>query len=160
MRWSEFAAECPELADVGRRWVAESHIVLLGTLRADGSPRISAVECDLIGDDLYSGMIWQSAKALDLVRDPRMTLHSLPPGKDNPDGDLKFYGRAVHVPEPDRRLAYGDTLYARIQWRPDEPFHLFAYDIEAAGFVRFRDGGRDVWSWRAGQEPRKEFRRD
>jgi hypothetical protein len=160
MRWSEFAAECPELADIGRKWIADAHIVLLGTLRSDGWPRISAVECDLVGDDLFTGMIWRSAKALDLLRDPRMTLHSLPPGKDNPAGDLKFYGRAIVVDDADLKRDYGDTLYARIQWRPNEPYHCFAYDLESAGFVQFRGTGQDVWRWRAGGGLRKEFRPD
>jgi hypothetical protein len=150
MRWGEFARECPELAALARDWIADRHIMLLGTLRRDGSPRISAVECDLIDDDLCTGMIWQSTKALDLERDPRMTVHSLPPGLSNPEGDLKLYGRAVAVTEPERRRAYEETLYRRLSWRPEEPYHLFALDIAAAGFVRFIGDSRDVRYWRVG----------
>jgi len=159
VRWSEFARECPELAAIAREWIADRHIVLLGTLRADGSPRISAVECDLVGDDLCTGMIWQSTKALDLLRDPRMTAHSLPPGLSNPDGDIKLYGTARRV-EGETKREYERTLYARIQWSPHEPYHCFALDITSAGFVRFRDNGRDAWSWRAGAALRKAFRPD
>jgi Pyridoxamine 5'-phosphate oxidase len=155
MRWSGFAAACPELAGLAREWIVERHILMLGTLRADGSPRISAVECDLAGDDLYVGMIWRSAKALDLLRDPRMTVHSVPPGKDNPDGDLKLYGRAVAV-EGQHKREYQKEIFQRLQWRPDEPYHCFALDLDGAGFVRFRDEGRDVWHWRAGGSLRKE----
>jgi len=158
MRWEPFARACPELAGIAREWIIEAHIMLLGTLRADGSPRISAVECDIVGDDLCTGMIWQSTKALDLLRDPRMTVHSLPPGKDNPAGDLKLFGRAIAVDDPAAKRAYEETLYARIQWRPTEPYHVFALDIDAAGFVRFRDDGRDIWSWRTGRELHKRFR--
>ncbi|MBX6356458.1 MAG: pyridoxamine 5'-phosphate oxidase family protein [Micromonosporaceae bacterium] len=105
MRWCDFAAECPDLAGIAQEWIVDQHILLLGTLRADGSPRISALECDLVGGDLMIGMIWRSAKARDLLRDPRMTVHSLPPGKDNPGGDLKLYGRALAV-EGERKRAY------------------------------------------------------
>jgi hypothetical protein len=150
MRWGEFTRDCPELAEIAREWIADKHILLLGTLRPDGSPRISAVECDIVGEDLCSGMIWQSAKALDLEREPRMTVHSLPPGQHNPDGDLKLYGRALPVTDPGRRRAYGDTLYARIQWRPDEPYHLFAFDFDAVGLVRFTGDEREVRVWRPG----------
>jgi hypothetical protein len=151
MRWREFGRECPELAEVAREWLAERHILLLGTLRPDGSPRISAVECDVVdGADLCCGMIWQSTKALDLLRDPRMTAHSLPPGMSNPAGDLKLYGRAVEVTEPAQRRAYEETLYARIEWKPDEPYHLFALDIESAGFVKFVGDAREVVHWRVG----------
>jgi hypothetical protein len=157
VRWASFRAACPELADIAVEWIAERHIVLLGTLRADGSPRISAVECDVVGDDLCSGMIWESRKALDLVRDPRLTLHSLPPGLSNPEGDLKLYGVAVPLEGADKR-AYEAVLHARLDWRPSEPYHCFAYDIAAAGLVRFSDGGREVWRWRAGQPLRQEHR--
>src|SRR5262245_46955006 len=103
MRWSAFADACPELAGITRERMIDPHVALLGTVRSDGSPRISAVECDVVGDDLHTGMIWQSVKALDLLRDPRMTMHSLLPGKDNPLGDLKLYGRAVAVEDPAAR---------------------------------------------------------
>jgi hypothetical protein len=133
--------------------------MLLGTLRADGSPRISAVECDLVGDEFCTGMIWQSAKALDLLRDPRMTVHSLPPGKDNPAGDLKLYGRAVAV-EDDLKRAYEDVMFARLAWRPPEPYHCFALDIAEAGMVVFKDGGREIVSWREGRGTRTRFVKD
>jgi hypothetical protein len=157
MRWRQFAEAAEELAGLGVELIAEKHILLLGTLRPDGSPRISAVECDLAGDDLCIGMIWRSTKALDLLRDPRTTAHSLPAGLANPGGDLKLYGRAVPV-EGEQKRAYGQTIYARLQWEPEEPYHCFALDLESAGFVKFRDGGREVISWRAGEEPRRDFR--
>jgi Pyridoxamine 5'-phosphate oxidase len=159
MRWNEFSAASPQLAAVAKEWIVDRHIMLLGTLRPDGSPRISAVECDFVGDDLCTGMIWQSTKALDLLRDPRMTAHSLPAGLSNPDGDFKLYGRAVSI-EGELKKRYGDVLYARIQWRPSEPYHCFSFDITAAGFVKFRGQGRDAWSWRAGGDLRKDFRPD
>ena len=159
MRWAGFTRECPELGTIATEWIAERHILLLGTLRADGSPRISAVECDIVGDDLCSGMIWQSAKALDLERDPRLTAHSLPPGLSNPDGDLKLYGTAVPV-EGEQKREYERTLHARIGWSPTEPYHCFALELASVGFVRFRDNGRDSWSWRPGSSLRKSFQAD
>jgi hypothetical protein len=159
VRWAAFARDCPELGELAREWIADRHILLLGTLRADGSPRISAVECDIVGDDLCSGMIWQSTKALDLERDPRMTVHSLPPGLSNPDGDLKLYGVAVPLDAPSKR-EYERTLHARIGWNPTEPYHCFAFDVTSAALVRFRDNGRDAWRWREGEPLRKTFRPD
>jgi hypothetical protein len=159
VNWHDFAAASPELATVAKDWIADKHIMLLGTLRADGSPRISAVECDLVGDELVTGMIWQSSKALDLERDPRLTVHSLPPGKDNPDGDLKLYGRAVPA-GPELKRAYEDALDRRLDWRPPEPYHAFALDITEAGMVRFANGGREITSWRTGGATRRRFVKD
>lgn len=155
MRWDEFAQSCPELAGLVRERFEREQIFLLGTLRPDGSPRISGVECDFVGGDLCTGMIWQSTKALDLLRDPRMTIHSLVPDKAHEpehQGDLKLYGRATEVGDPDRKAAYADAIEARIDWRPEEPFHCFAFDIQRAGHVRFADGNRQVATWRAGGE--------
>ena len=159
MRWRAFADECPQLAGIAREWIADRHIMLLGTLRPDGSPRISAVECDLVGDEFCTGMIWQSAKALDLLRDPRMTVHSLPPGKDNPAGDLKLYGRAIAV-EDETKRAYEDVMFARLAWRPPEPYHCFALDVAEAGMVVFANGGREIVSWREGRGTRTRFVKD
>ena len=38
-------------------------VVLVGTIRKDGSPRISLVEVLITGGKLYLGMMWQSLKA-------------------------------------------------------------------------------------------------
>jgi hypothetical protein len=139
-----------------RTRIVEQHVLLLGTLRADGWPRISAVECDVVDGDLCVGMVWQSTKALDLLRDPRLTAHSLPPARENPDGDLKLYGRAVTV-EGARKRAYEQVLFDRLRWRPPEPYHCFALDVDSAALVVFRDNGRAVTQWRAGGPTRDRF---
>jgi hypothetical protein len=47
----------------------------------------------------------------------------------------------VDVRDPTARESYRATIKARIDWEPSEPsFHLFALDIDSAGFVIF---GRD-----------------
>lgn len=157
MNWSGFREAAPELAGLADAWIAEKHVLLLGTLRADGSPRISAVECDVSGDDLCIGMIWQSTKALDLERDPRLTVHSLPPGRENTAGDLKLYGRARPLPAPEKR-AYEAVMRARLQWAPSEPYHCFAVDVRSAGLVTFAGTGQIVLSWRVGSPVRRTVR--
>lgn len=140
---------------MARRRFEQQQIFLLGTLRPGGTPRISAVECDFVDDDLMSGMIWQSAKALDLLRDERMTIHSLVPDKEHEsenEGDLKLYGSAVQVTDPNSKRAYEDTIEKRLDWRPPEPYHCFAFEIDHASMVRFGEDGRHVWSWHAGAE--------
>ena len=150
MRWRDFSAECPELAELARVRFRRDQLMLLGTLRPDGSARISAVECDFVDGELVTGMIYRSVKARDLRRDARVTVHSWPPGKDNPDGDLKLYGRAVELTEPAAKRAYEDAIFARIQWRPTEPYHCFRFELESAGYLRFADQTEEVWAWRPG----------
>ena len=99
------------------------------------------------------GMMWQSKKALDLLRDPRITLATPQVHHDAPVGDLKLYGRARDVQDPDRRRALEDAQFAKINWRPTGPYHAFAVDIERAGFISFGTDRRMTrWSPAAGLE--------
>ena len=100
--------------------------------------------------DLLLGMMWQSKKALDLVRDPRISIATVQTDKEPKFGDLKLYGAVADVPEPSRRQAYGDTLFAETNWRPSEPYHLFSVDIERAGFISFGNDQR-LLRWSAGR---------
>jgi len=151
VHWDEFAREAPVLARLGAERFEKAGLSLVGTLRADGSPRISPVEPQFCDGELMLGMMWQSRKALDLLRDPRLVVHSVVSDREGTEGDFKLYGRVVDVPEPERRTAYADALEARIDWRPPEPYHLFAVDIESAGFVIFGENRYSLaWNPRDG----------
>jgi len=156
MRWDEFSAACPELARLGEERLRARELCLVGTLRRNGWPRISPVEPDFAAGELMLGMMWRSPKALDLLRDPRLVVHSVVSSRMGTDGDFKLYGRAVDVREPERRAAYRAAIKARIDWEPAEPnYHLFAVDIDSAGFIVFGeeryglawDPGRGLRRW-------------
>ena len=56
----------PEIAQLGLARLNSARVALLGTLRRDGSPRISPIEpCIVQGQLLIGAMAW-SAKASDL----------------------------------------------------------------------------------------------
>ena len=138
MRFGDFARACPEIARLAEERLRGAEVCLLGTLRRNGWPRITPVECDFVGDDLLIGMMWRSPKALDLERDPRCVLHSVVTDRQGTEGDAKLYGRALAVDEAERRAAYRDAIMARIGWAPEEPqYHLFAIDVDSSGFVTF-----------------------
>src|SRR5262245_66489877 len=86
-----------------------AHVALLGTLRRDGSPRISPIEPYIVEGQLLIGAMAWSAKVGDLRRDPRYVLHSVVTGPDSGEGELKLYGPAVEAlpgdtsPPPRRR---------------------------------------------------------
>jgi len=104
-------------------------------------PRITPVEPDFVDGELMLGMMWRSKKALDLQRDPRIAVHSVPSDRMNPGGDVKLYGRVVDEPDPDVRAAFRETILARIDWAPDEPeYHLFSLDVEEAAYTVFGEG--------------------
>lgn len=159
MNWGAFKNAAPELAEAGEKLFDRVGVVLVGTLRKDGSPRISPVEPLIAGSQLYLGMMPASFKAQDLLRDRRCTIHSLISDKHAPEGEFKLHGLAVNVQDQIERKLYCDELKKKIGWSPEGmPFHLFSLDIQSAGFFT-HDGGsaRLVKRWRAG-EPVKAFR--
>ena len=148
--WSTFAAEAPNLAgDIAARFQATG-LCLMGTLRADGFPRISPVEPLIHAGQLYLGMMWQSYKGLDLLRDPRVLVHSTIAEKNGTEGEGKVYGRAVGI-EGDEKHAFAVGFKEETGYFPgDSPFHLFAVDITQAGWVRIEDDKMRTRRWRPG----------
>src|SRR2546427_11666791 len=87
MQWELFVKACPEISEVARARFARDQLVMVGTLRRDGWPRVSPCETDIAAGHLFCGMMWQSTKALDLLRDPRLTVHSVTCNREGTDGD-------------------------------------------------------------------------
>ena len=88
----EFAARVRRLFDAGRHKT-------IATLRADGSPRISGIECEFVDGELRFGSMLGARKAADLARDSRFALHGPTfhpePGKEAEwSGEAKIAGRA------------------------------------------------------------------
>ena len=150
MQWSEFERACPEIATLARERFAKDELVMLGTVRSNGYARVSPCEIDFAAGRLLLGMMWRSRKALDLLRDPRVAVHSVPSDRTNPGGDVKLYGRVVDERDLEVRRAFRDAIRARIDWAPDEPdYHLFSLDVEQAGFISFGEGNNRAMAWDA-----------
>jgi hypothetical protein len=153
MKWTEFAAASPQLAAIGAERIEQTGLILLGTIRRDGYPRISPVEPVFVEGELELGMIWQSKKALDLLREPRCIVHSVVTDRDGAEGEFKVWGRAIDVRDPAERERYCVALDDKIGWRPQEPFHVFRIDVESAAYRVFKQGSK-VYAlvWKAGGE--------
>ena len=100
--WSEIEQAEPEFAARVRRLLDAGLHKTIATLRADGSPRISGIECEFADGDLRFGSMTGARKGADLERDPRFALHgpTFHPvkGKENEwPGEAKVAGRAVPV---------------------------------------------------------------
>jgi Pyridoxamine 5'-phosphate oxidase len=92
--WQDVELGAPEIARLGRTRLDSAHVALLGTLRRDGSPRISPIEPHFAHGQLLIGAMAWSAKTGDLRRDPRYVLHSVVTDPDSQEGELKLYGSA------------------------------------------------------------------
>jgi hypothetical protein len=158
VNWREFETACPEIARIAQERLSDDELVLVGTLRRDGSPRISPVEPDFVDGELLLGMMWRSRKARDVLRDPRVVVHSVPSDRMNPSGDVKIYGNGVDVQDKALRRRYEETIFARVEWRPTEPYHCFAVDVESAAFVRFEERTWECWRWDPEGGLRKEIK--
>jgi len=142
--WAAFRAGAPELAAMAEARMVAHKLVLVGTLRANGWPRISPVEPLVVGDELCLGMMWRSRNAVDLLADPRCVVHTSVRDRAGTEGDTKLYGRCLEVTDPGERERYPVSLEEAIGWRPEGDFHLFALDITEVGSFAVVDGGHDV----------------
>jgi hypothetical protein len=149
--WHTFATAAPALAEVAREQFAPGRVALVGTIRADGSPRISSVEPHVMEGELYLGMMWQSRKALDLLRDPRLLLRNAVCTSTGDEVEINLRGRAVEIHDLELRQRYVAAVAERISWQ--EPhFHLFVVQIESATLIRYGQGQQFVQLWPQGGE--------
>jgi hypothetical protein len=98
--WKAIEQAEPEFAGRARRLFDAGRHKTIATLRADGSPRISGIECEFTDGDLRFGSMTGARKGADLERDPRFALHgpTFHPeeGKENQwPGEVKVAGRAI-----------------------------------------------------------------
>ena len=98
--WSEIVETESEFAIRVQRLFDSCRHKTIATLRADGSPRISGVECEFVDGDLRFGSMTGARKGADLRRDPRFALHgpTFHPeeGKEKEwPGEAKIAGRAI-----------------------------------------------------------------
>ena len=151
MTWRALETGAPEIARLAKERFEGVGIALLGSVRADGSPRISPVEPHFVeGRLLFGAMSW-SGKTRDLVRDPRCVLHSAVSDPDGAEGELKLYGRAMEIEEATVREAAGNAWWVG---RPLAEARVFSLEIERAAFVSW-NAGRGVmktqrWSRESG----------
>ena len=129
----EFAARVRELFDAHRHKT-------LATLRKDGSPRISGTEVEFTDDgDVRLGMMPDSLKLRDVLRDPRVAVHSgsEDPDDDNPaawPGDAKFAGIVQQIESGDKS---------------GPPGNYFSVDVTEVVLTRVADSGDhlEIKSW-------------
>jgi hypothetical protein len=97
VRWADFEAAAPEPAAQGRELIDRFRFVLVGTIRRDGTPRISPAEVRIVHDHLMLVMIPGTLKVRDLLRDPRILLNSPITHPDDPNAEFKLRGCVVEI---------------------------------------------------------------
>ena len=122
-RWSEFEKEQPDFAARVKTLLDAGRHKTIATLRADGSPRISGIECEIADGELRFGSMTAARKGADLRRDPRFALHgpTFHPVEGQEaawPGEAKITGTAVAAgpvtAEPEAEAPDGDAFTAEI----------------------------------------------
>jgi hypothetical protein len=124
-------------------------IGILGTVRRDGSPRVSPIEVARHDGRLWVGMMPGSTKLLDVLRDPRVAL--LTPVSDREDltGEGKLFGRLEQVTDPQLAAAVLGAASEAAGFDPDDVAGspMFEVRIAAAAWQHVADDAWHTWSW-------------
>jgi general stress protein 26 len=156
MRWSDLERQQPRLAELGLERLLKPGVVLVATVRRDGTPRLSPVEPFLMDGELWLSMLWGSLKAKDLARDPRVLIHNIVTSRNGgADGEFKLRGTARPVEDRAVQQRYAEQVGEAIGWHPiPGRFHLFAVDVAEVAYLRYDDDTGDQFTtlWPRGAE--------
>jgi hypothetical protein len=141
--WKEFAQQAPELAAFGEARFG-SGVAYLGTLRADGGPRVHPVT-PIIGDQLFLFMEPTSPKGKDLQRDARYTLRCAVEDANGGEGEFYVRGRAALSDNP---LVRAQAVQAS-PYVPEGRYILFVLTVEFAFMNTYEDGEPTPRRWQA-----------
>ncbi|HJR91720.1 MAG TPA: pyridoxamine 5'-phosphate oxidase family protein [Acidimicrobiia bacterium] len=156
--WKEFAAEAPGIADIFvRRHTATGNLCMLGTLRADGYPRISPVEPRIFEDQLVVVGMPNTTKFNDLGRNPRLCLHTATVDTYVSEGDVKLWAEAHNLQDKDLHRRFADDLFAEsgFDLRGEEFDPFYVADITGASSVELIDNQLVIAIWKPGEEVQK-----
>lgn len=151
--WDEFCADAPRVCEIfRRRHAATGGLCLLGTLRADGSPRICPIEPRPFEGELWVGGMPGTRKFADLARDPRFTLHTATVDPHVGEGDAKVWGTVRDVQDPALHQRYAEWLFDEIGFdlRGQTFGPFYAADLAGASAVQVGGGHMDVVVWAPG----------
>jgi hypothetical protein len=155
MRWSDLEDRQPGLAEAGRERLLTPGVVLVATIRRDGTPRLSPVEPFVLDGELWLSMMPTSTKARDLDRDPRVLVHSVITSRDGGEGEYKVRGAVRSESDFEVQQRYAAAVSEALGWSPiPGRFRLFAVRISDVTLLRYdgATGDQFVTRWPVGGE--------
>jgi hypothetical protein len=148
--WRELEAAGGEVGSLATRVRARFEVTglaIMGTLRSDGSPRVTGIEPIFGAGELWLGSMPGARKSADLRRDGRFALHAATVDKAVVEGDAKLAGRAVLADDPGAHAAVGAILDESGGPHPEPgTYDLFRVDLDELGFLR-PEGDHLVIEW-------------
>lgn len=156
--WKQFDSAEPELAARARAILTSTTNAVLGTIRRDGTPRLSGIDPFFAHGELWIGSMPDARKGVDLKRDPRLALHGIPwesrkvrDGAEDPgDGDVKLTGRAVLASADEKRAAFAAFAAERGFEPPDvDTSDVFRIEPDTVVLVSVADDQLVIDRWSA-----------
>ncbi len=141
--WKLLAQLAPEIAEFGAARF-QSGVAYLGTLRADGSPRVHPVT-PIIGEQLFLFMEPTSPKGKDLQRDARYTLHCSVTDSSGSSGEFYVRGHAVLTNDPNMR----EQAVRAASYAPQDHYILYVCTVDFAFMNSYIDGKPNSQRWQA-----------
>jgi hypothetical protein len=138
--WARFADHEHDIAVLGERIFSKYGIAYIGTVRQDGSPRVTPVTPVIIDGHLYLGLMPDSPKKRDVDRDERCVIHGLP-GPNDAEISVRGVARPLDSAEV-------ETLFAKAppSIRLAEDACMYELDIVQVNYTKFEQpdvaGGR------------------
>lgn len=151
--WSQFTQEAPSIAALFlRRHKATGNLCMLGTVRADGSPRISPIEPMVFDGMLVLAGMPNTRKFDDLARDPRFCLHTATVDTKVTDGDAKLFGTVTDITDVTVHQRFAQKLFddSGFDIREETFDHFFVADLTGASTVEVDDDHLDITVWKPG----------
>jgi len=166
--WKSFASAQPEMAGRAAAVLGSSINAVLGTVRADGSPRLSGIDPFFASGELWIGSMPGARKGDDLRRDARLALHSIPwesrrlganvttangphdskkSSADPEEADVKVAGRGILLEDPDEHAQLMAWFLAERGFEPPEPSDLFRIDLTSVVVISVADDQLMIDSW-------------
>jgi hypothetical protein len=124
LRWADYRQACPDRAAMAEAAFDRFEVVVLGTVRHDGSPRLSLVEPRVIDGDLVVGMSSSDGKFADLRRDHRCELHALVDHRTHVEPAFRISAVAEELAGRHLAEVLAELARPEIRWAPTAAFAL------------------------------------
>lgn len=144
LSWQDFTKEAPELAAFGMKRLS-NRVAYLGTVRADGSPRVHPVTPIISEKHLFLFMEPTSPKGKDIQRDGRYTLHCGIEDSSGGNGEFYVRGTAALSTDPDMRK----EAIAAAGYSPKDRYILFIFNIDFAFMNIYENGTPNTKRWQS-----------
>ena len=145
----------PDLANRVRAILSSTTNAVLGTIRRDGSPRLSGADPYFHDGHLRIWSMPHARKGQDMRRDPRVMVHSIPwdsrklrvGAADVGQADAKVSGTAVLTSDAGELSAFRDWLRSERGIEPPPDWDLFTIDLDTLTVVSVDNGQLVVDRW-------------